>query len=469
MSTFELEPVREPTELAVPLEPMGLSSTVLLGNARWFLKVRWIIAGLCVLLGLAAGLYPGSLRQLRIVPPIFWPWALAGVLGVINTIFVILVRRLREDSRQAIETNLWLQVVVDLLLVTAVVHLVGSTSTLIPFAYLFHIALSCVFFPKRGSLLVTLLAASLYIACVTFEMLGILPVSGKLTAFLCACQRDPYSRLLFAGSALTVWLVIWYLVSTLSEAIRKRDRQLDAANERIVSADREQTRQVLRTTHDLKAPFSGMESSIQALRSGHWNTIPKPACQIIERIERRAERLRKRISDILLLGELRSQAASEELLGEVDLRAAMDEVVERVGRKAEAKGVSLDLRIRQATVFGDRKQFTILLSNLVSNAVSYSREGGRVAISAQETENEVCISVSDSGIGIRDDALPLIFGDYFRTKEGAEYNKMSTGLGLAIVKEIATRFGIGIRVSSREGVGTTFVVTIPKQRATTTN
>jgi len=466
MSTFELDPARDQAEPAVLLEPMGLSSTVLLENARWFLKMRWIMTGLCVLLGLACSFCPGSLRQLKLVPPVSWPWTLACVLGVINTIFHYLVQRLREDSRRAIETNLWLQVVADLLIVTAVVHLVGSTSTLIAFAYLFHIALSCVFFPKRDSLLVTLLAAGLYIACITFEVVGILPVSGVLAAVLHPSQRDPYLRLLFAGSAVAVWLVIWYLVSTLSEAVRKRDQRLDAANQRIIRADQEQNRQVLRTTHDLKAPFAGIESSIDVLRSQYWKEIPGSVRRIVERIERRAERLRKRIDDILLLGDLRSQTEHEESCEGVVLRSVLNDVVWQLGRKAEDRGVTVQIQGVPAVVFSSGKQLTILLSNLVSNAISYSPEGGSVTVAVAQSDDDVSVSVSDNGIGIRADALPHMFDDYFRTREAAEFNKMSTGLGLAIVKEIARRFGMKIKVTSEEGVGTTFEVTIPKKRTT---
>jgi len=71
------------------------------------------------------------------------------------------------------------------------------------------------------------------------------------------------------------------------------------------------------------------------------------------------------------------------------------------------------------------------------------------------------VSVSDTGIGIRPDALEHIFDDYYRTKEAAAHNRMSTGLGLAIVKEIASRFALKIRVSSENGVGTTFEVVFP--------
>ncbi len=465
MSTLELAPETSERGIPDPIEPMGLGCTVLLANARWFVKLRWIVIALLGLLGLTARLLPDLMRSLNLVPPARWPWVLAGVLLLGNLLFLFRLSRLQDDApRRVIEISLWLQIVMDLGVLTALVHLVGSTSTLIAFAYLFHIALACVLLPPRKSFLVTVLAIALYLTCVLLEITRVLPPSGLLITAAYDGQQCPYLQLLFAVSAILVWLVIWYLVSTLSEAVRIRDQILDEANHRVLKADQERHRQVLQTTHDLKVPFSGVESCVQRLRLEHWQELSEPVHAIIERIERRAATLRRRIEDILLLGDLRSQAPQDELLDTVDLSSVIEEAVEAC-RRLEHKDKNLEITVNAPPiqVFGNRKQFSILILNLVSNALTYSRAGGRVTVSAVEREKDILVTVSDTGIGIRADALPHIFDDYFRTKEAAEFNRMSTGLGLAIVKEIARRFGLTIRVTSEEGVGTTFEIIFPAQ------
>jgi len=467
MNKFELDPVRDQGKTPGAATASAVMGTdILVQSARWFVNIRWVMAALCVAWWGVCTLAPGVFRLIRPASPVIWPWTLALVLAAVNAIFHVMVRRLSQDcARSTVETNLWLQVVADLLVVTVVVHVVGSTNTLIAFAYLFHIALSGVFFPRRDSLLVALLAACLYLACVTFEITGILPPSGVLQVPLCECRHDFAMRLIFAGSAVLIWMVVWYLVSTLSEAVRRRDQRLDTANQRIVKADQEQNRQVLSTAHDLKAPCSGIESSIGVLRSEHWEVLPGSVRRIVERIERRAERLRKQIEDMLLLGDIRSQVEHEESQEGVVLRSVLNDVVSQLGRKAEERDVTVQIRGAPAVVFTSSKEFAILLVNLVSNAISYSREGGLVTVSVAQDGDEVRVSVSDNGIGIRADALPHVFDDYFRTKEAAEFNRMSTGLGLAIVKEIALRLGLKIAVTSEEGTGTTFEVTIPGRAA----
>jgi len=467
MSTIELDPAQTEPELQEPAGTTELGRAVLVTNARWFVRIRWFIVALLALLGLAQLAVPQATWALMITLPAYRLLALAGLLAAANLGFQVQASRLRDDSPgRAIEVNLWLQIGTDLAVITLLVRLIGSTSTLIAFAYLFHISLACILFPPRRSFLVTLLAMVLYLGCVLLESLLSLPVKSILTIPDCSCEQVPYGRVLFAGSATMIWLVMWYLVSRLAEAIRLRDHRLDEANRRILKADQEQNRQVLRTTHDLKVPFSGIETSIQRLRVEHWESLSEPVQMIIERIERRSESLRKRVADILLLGELRSKSAHhDDTMGPVDLREIMEEVTELVDRQLTdlGKGVTLEVEVPDIQVYGDRKQFGVLISNLVSNAISYSREGGRVVVSAVRERNGTRLSVSDSGIGIRRDALDDIFEDYFRTKEAIEYNKMSTGLGLSIVKEVSRRFGLKLSVSSEEGVGTIFEVVFPAQ------
>ncbi len=171
--------------------------------------------------------------------------------------------------------------------------------------------------------------------------------------------------------------------------------------------------------------------------------------------------LSKRIKDILILGDLRSRVTRHDIMAPVDLQVVLDAAARDIEDKAEERKISLDVQLPQTTVLGSTKQLTILFSNLLSNAVAYSHEGGKIEVFARKHGDEVTISVVDHGIGMTEDALPNIFDEYFRTKEGTKFNKESTGLGLTIVRRIAQNLGLPIRVMSEEGVGTTFEVTIP--------
>ena len=466
MGIFELVEPGTDARLPESSEAGELGSDVLLHNARWFMKVRWLVAGVFIVAGLVGMLAPGTLETLDLAVPSGWLWALAAGLIAANVAFALGIRRITRDrTRAGVKVHLRLQIAVDLAEVTLLVHAVGSTQTFVSFIYLFHVTLACIFFPKRESFLVTIAAAILYISVVMLEVAAIWPSAGILASDgVSFPAENSYRAMLMAGSAVFIWFVVWYLVSTLSEVVRKRDVQLASMNERLLRLDREKNRQMLLTTHELKVPFAGIESNIEALKVQHWAEIPETVRAVLDRIDLRAQLLRERISEILYLGNLKSRELAGEPRATVDLGQLFTAVLRNLAQKAQERRILIDASVPALTIPGDTEQFTVLFMNIVSNAVLYSKEGGNVEIRAREEAGDVRVSVSDHGIGIREDALPHIFDEFYRTKEGARFNRMSTGLGLAIVREIARHFRLRIKVTSEEEKGTTFEVALPKAR-----
>ena len=438
----------------------GMAQAVLYQNAQWFTKVRWGVTAVILLVGVVSHLVPETIRSLGIMAPVVWPWLVGAALVAANTAFCLLVRGLRTSSSRGVELNIWLQIVVDLLILTVMVHILGGINSLIASFYLLHITLACVFFGRRESLLVILLATALYMGSAGLEVSGILPVRSVFVDSV-AQRHDPVLALLLAGVSVFVWVAVWYLVGTLSQAVRERDRKLDSANKILSATDERMNLQVLRTTHDLKAPFSGMESNIQVLRMKYWETLSLDVRNIIERIERRGQTLSRRIGDILLLGELRSQKPDSVPSDPVDLRSVIQTAVGNIKERAHSRGISIDVRVPVVSVVGDRRQYAILFGNILSNAVNYSHDGGRIEVGGNRNKGWVQVSVSDHGIGIAEKALPRVFDEYFRTKEAMKANAMSTGLGLAIVKKVAHDLSLVVRVTSEPGKGTTFEVLMP--------
>jgi signal transduction histidine kinase len=111
-------------------------------------------------------------------------------------------------------------------------------------------------------------------------------------------------------------------------------------------------------------------------------------------------------------------------------------------------------------VWGDRAELDRMLNNLVSNAVKYTEEG-QVHLSLERLDSSARVVVSDTGIGIPEDALPDLFHEFFRAQNARQVNESGTGLGLSIVKDLVERYGGQIEVDSAVNRGTTFVLTLP--------
>ena len=115
-------------------------------------------------------------------------------------------------------------------------------------------------------------------------------------------------------------------------------------------------------------------------------------------------------------------------------------------------------------VVADRGELDILFNNLVSNAVKYNREGGRVDVTIEEAGAGVRVSVADTGIGLSPEEAGRLFQEFVRIKNDRTRGIPGTGLGLSIVKKLAQLYGGDVQVHSEPGVGSTFGVTLPGAR-----
>ncbi len=463
MATFELYGKAE-EGASRGNQPGGFGNDVLVNNARWFVSLRWVVAFVLAVAGVGGKYFPSIYGCDATNFILCWPCRLAAVLMLANIYFSIRVKKLTvQSSRSEVFTSLWTQIAFDLVVLTAVVHYVGSIETFISFTYLFHIVLACIFFSRGSSLAVTLLAAALYTVCVALEANGIWTKSCVVESLITIRPENAIYAVIYPASAIAIWLVVWYLVSTLASTVHERNVQITLVNEQLNKAHIEKNQQMLKTTHDLKAPFSGMENNIQMLRMLHWDSLSDEVKDLIERIETRAKILRERIKEILLLGDLRSVSENAKRVEweDIDLRGLFDKVLEEVQGKATARKIEIDMDIPAVDVRSNKKKLVTLFSNLLSNAVFYSPEGAHVQVVAERRDAELVVSIVDKGIGISKEALPRIFEEFYISKEGSQFNKLSSGLGLAIVHEIVDMLELQIRVESELGKGSRFEVIMP--------
>lgn len=440
------------------------SSKVLFTNVCWFVRVRWFVVLLFLLVGGIHFIDPLWLRQNGFIPPGFWPFVMAGVLSGANIVFTIHLRKLKTGNDYGVRISLWAQIFLDLVIVTVFVHYAGSINTFVSFLYIFHIAMACIFFKPFGSLLVTISSSLFYAAVVTAERCGILRYHS-IVVYPFDQRTLPVLTVIFkAGSAVFIWLVTWYLVSSLSRVIRKQEDNILRINEKLTLANRNSAMRVLVTTHELKTPFSDIETLINRLKYSQWSDIPSSARNVINSIAQKSKTMRERIGEILMLGNLRLQMLDAEEGASADIAEVIQRLVEAIKENALERGITVINRVTSCYVFGTNEHLWIMFSNLITNALVYSKKGSSVVISMKEYTDYIAVSVKDEGIGITKKAIPHIFDEYFRAEEGREVNSSSTGLGLSIVREIAKNYNYGIRVISEAGKGTLFEIRISKRK-----
>lgn len=472
-SRYELPLSAVPVEgtFRVPKNPVRGFEPLLQENLAWYCRLRWMAAGFLAALG-AASFIPGFMEAFGIKSRLLWPLVLAVILLSVNTLFLIHIRGLiKTGERKGFRHNLWAQIVLDLLVLTAIVQLAGSVETYAAFLYLFHVVLSCIFLPRRESLRVALLSVGLYLGCLTLEYAGVLPASAFYAggAARTALAFVPGFPLVHAGFAVFVLSVVWFLTSQLSSMLRDRERDLMETNEHLLNAQKERMRFMLQTTHELKAPFAAIQINTQLLLKGHCGPLSAETEEVVRRISDRSRRLAAMIHEMLQLANLRSQSDGAPPRKAVDLAETLRFSIEHLRQIAEERRITFEADLRPARTSGIEDHLKILFVNLIKNAIQYSRPGGVVRARCGGTENGPEASIGDDGIGIPAEKLPRIFEEYYRTNEAIEYNKDSTGLGLGMVRHIAETHRIRIAVESAHGSGTRFYLRFLREEIPTSS
>jgi signal transduction histidine kinase len=440
----------------------GCIEPLLRQNAVWFCQLRWLVIAVLGATGFA-GCFPEVLGAFGVVIAPTWPFAVAGLLVGFNLVFIAQTRRTGLQAQSTpVRRLLWTQIVADLLVLTAVIHWLGSGLPAAPFMYLFHIVLACMVFSPRESLGVAGLAATFFLLCLLLESVGVLGRPSVLARAAAADGVGSPSLAYTVAPVLLTWFVIWYLVSRLASALRSRDRELYVANRRLKASIEERSKHMLQTTHQLKAPFAAIHAQTQLLLGNYCGTLPDAARTVTERISARCLVLARQIQEMLQLANLRSHGQTAPPRKALNLGALVEEMISRIEPAARQRGVRIDKDIQPVVVEGVEDHLTMVVDNLVVNAVNYSFDGGVVDITCRGRDpREAVLVVRDHGIGIPEAKLPRIFDDYYRTEEAVQHNRSSTGLGLAIVREVACENRWPITVESAPGWGTRMTVAFP--------
>lgn len=441
---------------------LSLPEPILFENVLWFCRLRWLVMASLTVLGVVT-MIPPLASALALRPRAIWPFVAAGLLLVSNTVLLILARRItRPASGRAALTSLWCQIVCDLLVLTYVVYYVGSRHTFAPFAYLFHIVLACIFISKRQSFIVTMLACVLYVGCVRLETAAILPARELLADAQVGFESGSPEVTLNLALALGIFSIVWYLTSRLSAMVRDRDEELAQTNRRLVAAQEERQRHMLRTTHELKAPFAAIHANSQLLLKGYCGPLGDEPRDIVLRIADRSKRLAGQIQDMLQLANLQSVGQEEARPQPIDLADVLGWCITNTEPTARSRRIEIAADLASAPTVGVADHLKMLFGNLITNAVNYSDEAGRVEVRCEnDPDGRHRVTIADDGIGIPPQKLPKIFDEYYRTSLAVKHNRESSGLGLAIVRTVAQANNITVRVESRPAVGTTFHLRLP--------
>jgi two-component system sensor histidine kinase SenX3 len=229
---------------------------------------------------------------------------------------------------------------------------------------------------------------------------------------------------------------------------------------------------VANVSHELKTPIGALQLLAEALLDATVSAAgiePEDeksedlvaARRFAERIHHESARMGRLVNELLELTRLQG-AEPLPTLEPVAVDWVIAEVIDRTRTTASAKSIEVSYAgPKGAMVYGSDSQVATAVSNLVENAIAYSGEDTKVALTLRQDENWVEIDVTDQGIGIAPHDVDRIFERFYRADQARSRSTGGTGLGLAIVKHIATNHGGRVDVTSTLGDGSTFTLRLP--------
>ena len=231
----------------------------------------------------------------------------------------------------------------------------------------------------------------------------------------------------------------------------------------IIRRDRDRSRDFLAdVSHELRTPIAALRTFNELLKEGA-SADPEARDEFLESSGQQIDRLDWLAQNLLELSKLDSGLVLLDLRPD-DLRAAVEQAAEQAEPAAARRGVTLvvDVPDGPIRIHHDPQRIGQVVTNLVGNAIKFTPRGGRVEVSIGATTEGGRIEVRDSGVGIDAAELPRIFDRFYRGSMANEARGSGSGLGLAIVRSIVDMHGGTVRVESRLGVGSRFVVTLPR-------
>ena len=239
------------------------------------------------------------------------------------------------------------------------------------------------------------------------------------------------------------------------------NQELELRNREVERVTKLKSKFLASMSHELRTPLNAIVGFSDLLAEGTPGDLNDKQKRFVNHIKQGSAHLLQLINDILDLSKIEA--------GQLDLRCedfqiktALPEVLSTIRPLAMAKNIQIEQKMENDQhVYADRVRFKQILYNLLSNAVKFTPKAGRIDIDCHGDNNSVCISVTDTGVGIRAEDQAVIFEEFRQVEGPAGTTQEGTGLGLAITKRLVEQQGGRISLESELGKGSRFTFTLP--------
>jgi signal transduction histidine kinase len=250
----------------------------------------------------------------------------------------------------------------------------------------------------------------------------------------------------------------------LEMKVQERTKQLSSALEEVQKISKTKSEFISAVSHELRTPLTSIKGYASILITGKMGEIPEKVKERLEKINKHSDNLVKLINDLLDISRIESRRIEMNMLPH-HLKDIIENTQDILTPQLKDKNINLVVGLDENVphIPMDASQIERVFINLISNAIKFTPENGTITIKAikNKNENKTTITVSDTGIGIREDAINKIFDEFYRVDNEINQNVKGTGLGLTLCKKIVEAHKGTIWLTSKVHKGSTFHFTLP--------
>jgi signal transduction histidine kinase len=390
------------------------------------------------------------------------PLLLIGALLLLsNIIYLFVYRHLTRQLESFNERNLKIlvlvQIIIDLILLTFLLHFSGGVENPFIIYYVFHLMIASIILPR---------IISYGVASFTMILVGLMAWGEyfgwfqhyALEGFITHRFFDNLKYLAGTGVIfISTSYVVVYMTGVVSAKLRYKEQAYREANLNLLEKDKIKNEYVFRITHDIKGNLAAVKNCLDAAK---LNIPEEKKEEFLNRAHSRTEKLIVFIKDLLRITQLRLM--DNMVMEEFSLFEVVNEIVDTHKESIDRKSLSVQLEIGEERIFADRLSIVEVMDNLLSNSIKYTPEEGEISIRVfKHSSQKLDIEFSDTGMGIPRKEVPHIFDEFYIASNSKRAGSENSGMGLAIVRKIIKSHSGTIHVKSEEGKGTTFTIRLP--------
>ncbi|GEM_PF-388613 len=418
----------------------------------WLANLRWIaIISLIFCVPVADEMFNYKIGFLEIIN-------ITIILIIFNLFFFFFAKYFPFKNEYQELAFLELQILVDLLLISFIIHYSGGIGNPFYFLYLVQVILSGIIFPGKF-----LPYFNAVIAALLLTIWTVLEHLFMVNRYL--LRSEQASSELIITSLLAFYITNFagvYIINSFMNGYRTLKRIIDEKNAQLEKSIKDRNRAFRFAAHELKSPMIAIQSTLEVVKSLFSDELRPEVKKMIFKAEQRSSQMIDMIKEMIAVTQF-NLGMEKAVYENVDFNEWLYEVVNQQKPYAVNKNISIEYCHLQINfnIRIDVNGFEKIVINLVNNAIRYTLPGGRVIVKPFLSDDTFGFTVKDTGIGIPEEDLDKIFEEFYRSKNAREMEQLGTGLGLNLVKDIVKSYSGKITVSSKIGKGSEFKVEFP--------